>query len=329
MNRTGDSLSKKCLALLLAACLLLTGCQRLAEEAPGASEEETAPEAPQAQQPEDENGAGLAEENKTSGEVELEADDKLSAAAPDSSEEESAEGPEAEAELTGEQPAQEVDTTPQTQQPASQTGAQGLDTTKLGWGPGGPVDENNRPDGATVYQEKYGQYAADFIRENNQNIYLTFDEGYENGYTDDILDTLQEKGVRAVFFVTMPYVQSEPELVQRMIDEGHIVGNHSVNHPSFPDLSAEECRQEIMELHDYVKENFGYEMSLFRFPMGEFSEADLKVAACSGALPTATGWWTSSPTRRRRLLPSRINATPAPSTCCTRCPRPMPKFLGR
>lgn len=281
MNRTGDSLSKKCLALLLlAACLLapaLTGCQRLAEEAPGASEEETAPEAPQAQQPQDENGAGLAEENKTSGEVELEADDKLSAAAPDSSSEESAEGPEAKAELTGEQPAQEVDTTPQTQRPASQTGAQGLDTTKLGWGPGGPVDADNRPDGATVYQEKYGQYAADFIRENNQNIYLTFDEGYENGYTDDILDTLKEKGVQAVFFVTMPYVQSEPELVQRMIDEGHIVGNHSVNHPSFPEISFEECQQEIMELHDYVKENFGYEMSLFRFPMGEFSEADLKV----------------------------------------------------
>lgn len=282
MNRTGDSLSKKCLALLLAACLLapaLTGCQRLAEEqdtlpeAPGVSEEETSETAP----PKDENGAGLAEEDKASGEVELEADDKLSAAAPDSSEEESAEGPEAEAELTGEQPAQEVDTTPQTQQPASQTGAQGLDTTKLGWGPGGPVDADNRPDGATVYQEKYGQYAADFIRENNQNIYLTFDEGYENGYTDDILDTLQEKGVQAVFFVTMPYVQSEPELVQRMIDEGHIVGNHSVNHPSFPEISLEECQQEIMELHDYVKENFGYEMSLFRFPMGEFSEADLKV----------------------------------------------------
>ena len=282
MNRTGDSLSKKCLALLLAACLLapaLTGCQRLAEEqdtlpeAPGVSEEETSETAP----PKDENGAGLAEEDKASGEVELEADDKLSAAAPDSSEEESAEGPEAEAELTGEQPAQEVDTTPQTQQPASQTGAQGLDTTKLGWGPGGPVDADNRPDGATVYQEKYGQYAADFIRENNQNIYLTFDEGYENGYTDDILDTLKEKGVQAVFFVTMPYVQSEPELVQRMIDEGHIVGNHSVNHPSFPEISFEECQQEIMELHDYVKENFGYEMSLFRFPMGEFSEADLKV----------------------------------------------------
>lgn len=282
MNRTGDSLSKKCLALLLAACLLapaLTGCQRLAEEqdtlpeAPGASEEETAPEAPQDEEdaplPQDENGAGLAEEDKASGEVELEADDKRSAAAASSDA--------AEPEAESEPPVQEVDTTPQTQQPASQTGAQGLDTTKLGWGPGGPVDADNRPDGATVYQEKYGQYAADFIRENNQNIYLTFDEGYENGYTDDILDTLKEKGVQAVFFVTMPYVQSEPELVQRMIDEGHIVGNHSVNHPSFPEISLEECQQEIMELHDYVKENFGYEMSLFRFPMGEFSEADLKV----------------------------------------------------
>ncbi len=281
MNRTGDSLSKKCLALLLAACLLapaLTGCQRLAEEqdtlpeAPGVSEEETSETAP----PKDENGAGLAEEDKASGEVELETDDKLSAAA-ESTAEPSEEEPEAEAELIGEQPAQEVDTTPQTQQPASQTGAQGLDTTKLGWGPGGPVDADNRPDGATVYQEKYGQYAADFIRKNNQNIYLTFDEGYENGYTDDILDTLKEKGVQAVFFVTMPYVQSEPELVQQMIDEGHIVGDHSVDHPSFPEISFEECQQEIMELHDYVKENFGYEMSLFRFPMGEFSEADLKV----------------------------------------------------
>ena len=281
MNRITDSLFQKCLALLLVGCLLapaLTGCQRLAEEqdtlpeAPGVSEEETSETAP----PKDENGAGLAEEDKASGEVELETDDKLSAAA-ESTAEPSEEEPEAEAELIGEQPAQEVDTTPQTQQPASQTGAQGLDTTKLGWGPGGPVDENNRPDGATVYQEKYGQYAADFIRENNQNIYLTFDEGYENGYTDDILDTLKEKGVQAVFFVTMPYVQSEPELVQRMIDEGHIVGNHSVNHPSFPEISFEECQQEIMELHDYVKENFGYEMSLFRFPMGEFSEADLKV----------------------------------------------------
>ena len=155
--------------------------------------------------------------------------------------------------------------------------AQGLDTKKLGWGPGGPTDADNRPDGATAYQEKYGKYNADFIRENNMNIYLTFDEGYENGYTSQILDVLKEKNVPAVFFVTMPYVKSEPELIQRMIDEGHIVGNHSVNHPSFPDTDTEQCKQEVSELHDYVKENFDYEMTLFRFPMGEFSEMDLEL----------------------------------------------------
>ena len=181
----------------LPACARADRLPEVGEEAPGASEEETAPEAPEtAQQPQDENGAGLAEENKTSGEVELEADDKLSAAAPDSSEEESAEGPEAEAELTGEQPAQEVDTTPQTQQPASQTGAQGLDTTKLGWGPGGPVDADNRPRRRDRLSGKVRAVRCRLHPGNNQNIYLTFDEGYENGYTVDILDTLRRRGCR-------------------------------------------------------------------------------------------------------------------------------------
>lgn len=172
----------------------------------------------------------------------------------------------------------EEQTTAQKAPEAQNVSTQGLDNTKLGWGPGGPVDENNRPSGAVSYQEKYGKYDADFIREQENHIYLTFDEGYENGYTDDILDVLKEKGVSAVFFVTMPYVKAEPELIQRMIDEGHIVGNHSVNHPSMPETNPEQCRNEIMELHDYVKENFQYEMTLFRFPMGEFSERDLSIA---------------------------------------------------
>lgn len=162
-------------------------------------------------------------------------------------------------------------------QQANTTVSSGLDTTKLGWGPGGPTDEKNRPSGATAYQEKYGKYDADFIAEDQMQIYLTFDEGYENGYTDDILDVLREKQVPAVFFVTQPYVKAEPELVQRMIDEGHIVGNHSVNHLSMPTLSMDDCRAEVMGLHEYVKENFDYEMNLFRFPMGEFSEADLSL----------------------------------------------------
>lgn len=154
---------------------------------------------------------------------------------------------------------------------------QGLSGEKLGWGPGLQTDDNNRPVGAIAYQEKYGQYDADFIRENEMNIYLTFDEGYENGFTGKILDVLKEKQVPAVFFVTQPYVESEPELIQRMIDEGHVVGNHSVTHPSLPDCTVEECRQEVLGLHEYMLENFNYEMKLFRFPMGEFSEQDLSI----------------------------------------------------
>lgn len=112
-----------------------------------------------------------------------------------------------------------------------------------------------------------------------QIIYLTFDEGYENGYTSSILDTLKDREVTAAFFVTMPYVKQNPELVKRMIEEGHIVGNHTVNHPSMPEVTDnEKLKQEIMGLHDYIKENFDYEMHYLRPPKGEYSERTLKIA---------------------------------------------------
>ena len=150
-----------------------------------------------------------------------------------------------------------------------------------GWGQGTQVDELNRPAGCLQFQEKYGEHAVRFIMNESDEkvIYLTFDEGYENGYTSKILDVLKEKNVKAVFFVTMDYVVKEPELVQRMIDEGHIVGNHSVTHPSagVSSLSLEGQENEIMELHNYVKDKFGYEMYLFRCPAGIFSEQFLGV----------------------------------------------------
>ena len=85
--------------------------------------------------------------------------------------------------------------------------------------------------------------------------------------------------MQAVFFVTEPYAKSEPELVQRMIDEGHVVGNHSVTHPSagIPSLSMEEQQEEIMGNHQYIKDNFGYEMDVFRYPAGKFSEQSLAI----------------------------------------------------
>lgn len=128
-------------------------------------------------------------------------------------------------------------------------------------------------------QEKYGDMSALFIGENNQTIYLTFDEGYEYGFTESILDTLKEKNVKAVFFVTEPYAKSQPELVQRIIDEGHVLGNHSVTHPSkgLPSQSLADQKEEVMGNHEYIKENFNYEMRLFRYPTGRFSEQSLAL----------------------------------------------------
>ena len=147
-----------------------------------------------------------------------------------------------------------------------------LNNEKLGWGQGVQLDEKNRPYGSLNYQEKYGIYDAYFIGEEEPVIYLTFDEGYENGHTASILDTLKEKNVKAIFFVTLDYIKAEPELIQRMIDEGHVVGNHSDKHPSFPDVSVERCEQEITNVHNYMLEQYDYEMTLFRAPAGEFSE---------------------------------------------------------
>ena len=150
------------------------------------------------------------------------------------------------------------------------------DNTLIGWGLGRDRDDFGRPIDAVKAQEKYGGRSALFIDTSEEKrVFLTFDEGYENGHTAAILDTLKEKGVHAAFFVTYDYCVSSPDLVKRMIAEGHTVGNHSYTHPSFPSLSPEETEKEVMTLHDYVRENFGYEMKLFRFPMGEFSERTL------------------------------------------------------
>ena len=90
---------------------------------------------------------------------------------------------------------------------------------------------------------------------------------------------MKEKGVKGVFFLTGHYVESQPELVQRMIDEGHVLGNHSWDHPeSINELPLEEVESSIMTLHEYVKENFDYTMRLWRCPAGVFTEQQLALA---------------------------------------------------
>ncbi len=107
-------------------------------------------------------------------------------------------------------------------------------------------------------------------------IYLTFDEGYEAGYTEKILNILKENNIKATFFITSHYLNTASDLVERMINEGHIVGNHTVNHKSMPSISNDEIEKEIMKLHQAVMEKFNYEMKYMRPPKGEFNERTLK-----------------------------------------------------
>ena len=137
--------------------------------------------------------------------------------------------------------------------------------------------EHNQPD--------VGKDRRKLLEENNgiclgskdeKTIYLTFDEGYEAGFTSKILEILKENEVKATFFITAHYLNTNEELVKQMIEEGHIVGNHTVNHKSMPTLTEEEIKKEVMDLHIAVYQKFEYEMKYIRPPKGEFSEKSLK-----------------------------------------------------
>ncbi len=160
-------------------------------------------------------------------------------------------------------------------------GSQYYSTEKVVWGPG-RAENHQRPTDPVNLQQSYGALGAQFIMSDDKFICLTFDEGYENGYTPRILDTLKEKGVKAIFFVTYDFVKDNPELIERMIDEGHIIGNHTYRHYTMDEVSQEEAQEEIVFLDKYMKENFKYRMTLFRFPKGEFSENTLALANSLG-----------------------------------------------
>lgn len=156
------------------------------------------------------------------------------------------------------------------------------------WGPGKHKDENNHPTDLDPFQSKYEKYNCWFVGKEPKTIYLTFDEGYENGYTPKILDALKEKNVPAIFFVTMHYAKSNPELIQRMIDEGHVVGNHSDTHHNYTTLPLDAVQNDILSLHNYIEETYGYTMNVFRYPEGVFSE---QTVALIGELGYKQMFW--------------------------------------
>ena len=143
-----------------------------------------------------------------------------------------------------------------------QTNSGVVSNKKIGWGI--KRNENHQqPDLGAVNKQR--------IEENNdiamgnpgdKVIYLTFDNGYEAGYTPKILDVLKENNVKAAFFITGHYLNKETTLVKRMIDDGHILGNHTVNHYSMPDIDDTKLKSEIKNLHTAVFEKTGFERVL-------------------------------------------------------------------
>lgn len=128
------------------------------------------------------------------------------------------------------------------------------------------------------FLEKYNSYFVG--NEKEKVIYLTFDCGFEAGYTEKILDTLKKHNVKSTFFVVGNYLTSSPDIVKRMVNEGHIVANHTYTHPDMSKISDEKSFKEELSKteNEYEKITNKKMQKFYRPPRGKFSENNLKMA---------------------------------------------------
>ncbi len=130
-------------------------------------------------------------------------------------------------------------------------------------------------------KEQLKQFDAAYIGDTGDKVlYLTFDAGYENGCTEQILDTLKKQDVKAAFFLVGNYIEKNADLVRRMAREGHIVANHTMHHPDMSKLAEKEAfSKELTDLENLYKETTGQDMpKYYRPPQGIYSEENLKMA---------------------------------------------------
>ena len=156
--------------------------------------------------------------------------------------------------------------------------AQAIDTKVYHWS-FKPEKDNKPVTTEPEFIRLLEKYEGIFIGDTTKKeLYLTFDNGYENGFTSKVLDVLKEKKVPATFFVTGHYLKTEEDLIKRMVDEGHIVGNHSYHHPSLPEVSDERVKRELTQVKDEFTKLTGVkDMNYVRPPRGTFSEKSLKL----------------------------------------------------
>lgn len=133
--------------------------------------------------------------------------------------------------------------------------------------------------------EQLAQYDAYFVGDTSKKvIYLTFDCGYENGYTEQILDALKKHSAPAAFFVVGNMIETAPDIIRRMAEEGHIVGNHTYHHPDMSKISDQAAfRKELEDLAALYQETTGKELPrYYRPPQGKYSEENLRQAHALG-----------------------------------------------
>ncbi|MCQ6281140.1 delta-lactam-biosynthetic de-N-acetylase [Bacillus sp. EB600] len=151
------------------------------------------------------------------------------------------------------------------------------------WGFKKGINEQQAEAGAELdgVLKKYGGFYKGDAK--SKTLYLTFDNGYENGYTPKILKVLKKEKVPATFFVTGHYLESQPKIVKQMVKEGHIIGNHSWFHPDLTTISDDKIRKELDKVRVKTKELTGQkEMKYVRPPRGIFSERTMEVAKKDG-----------------------------------------------
>ena len=147
----------------------------------------------------------------------------------------------------------------------------------ISWGvvPNSKETTPEAPKGGAELLKKYGGV---FVNETGEkNVYFTFDLGYEAGYTAEVLDILKENNIKAIFFLCGNYLQHD-ELIERMITEGHTIGNHTDRHKDLPKLSDEAMRKDIADFN----EKYGKKTTHFRPPQGRISERVLKEVQDQG-----------------------------------------------
>ena len=138
-----------------------------------------------------------------------------------------------------------------------------------------------QPPVGNASKEALRRYDAVYLGDETQKkIYLTFDAGYENGCTEPILEALAKHNVKAAFFVVGNYIEQNPDLVRRMLREGHIIGNHTYHHYDMSKLSDEAAfNQELTSLETLYRETTGEDMPrYYRPPQGIYSECNLEMA---------------------------------------------------